>query len=209
VASLIRGRKGAFMAKEYSFEHFEAKLNELLDRYELKVNSFLLDETGKTLKDFDDEKYLNIKVCDFTSELIVNDEIEASLLAGCLIKAARNHTNLASIIMYLDLIGEIFIYIKSSEFVFQNSTLSEFMSKNGSKGATIKHEPMRKLKAFTLKLAMAYPFNKSANSIAFEIKNTVFDYGKTINAILSQHSAQDTIKKWINESRNKNRVASR
>ncbi len=196
------------MSKEYSFEHFDAKLNDLLDKYELKVNSFLIDETGKSLNEFTEEKYLNIKICDITSALIVNDEIEASLLASCLIRAARDHSNLANIIMYLDLIGEILTYLKSSEFTFQNITLSEFMSKNGSKGASIKHEPMRKLKAFALKLAVEFPFTKSANSIAFDIKKTVYEHGRTINANLSECNAQETIKKWINDSRSNKRASS-
>ena len=87
------------------------------------------------------------------------------------------------------------IYSKGGSGKFE-SGLFRFM---GQHGAKIRHEPMAKLKKWALEKYKSgkYP---SANAAAFEIKEEVLAYGRTIGANLTPPNAQRTIADWIRKS---------
>lgn len=69
-------------------------------------------------------------------------------------------------------------------------------SKIGTQGAKKRHEPMAKLREWTISEYLSGSW-KSANSAAFEMQHMVIAHGRTINAVLSLANAQRTIYQWI------------
>ena len=69
-------------------------------------------------------------------------------------------------------------------------------SKNGTKGAAPRSNNLKDVRAYVTKLAI--PFGtKSANSIAFEIKDEVMKKARQFNVVLSEANAQRTIRDYI------------
>lgn len=69
----------------------------------------------------------------------------------------------------------------------------------GKMGAKLRHNPMNKLKAWTIEQYKAGSW-KSANQAAHILQDKVIKHGKTINAYLTEQNAQRTIADWIRKS---------
>jgi hypothetical protein len=73
-------------------------------------------------------------------------------------------------------------------------------SKNGTKGAAPRSKNLKDVRAYVAELAA--PFGtKSANSIAFEIKDKVIQKARQFNVVLSEANAQRTIRDYILDHR--------
>lgn len=69
-------------------------------------------------------------------------------------------------------------------------------SKNGTKGAVPRSNNLKEVRAYVAELAA--PFGKkSANAIAFEIKDEVMKKARQFNVVLSEANAQRTIRDYI------------
>ncbi|MDI1308458.1 MAG: hypothetical protein PSV17_03375 [Methylotenera sp.] len=179
-------------------------LTSSVSEYEDYFDSIVFSETGYKFNELPESEGITISYTE-QGEFFVNDIKQAAGTGILFIELIKKEKNIIRIFNCYELMLICYGYIKSSEsdgIYSEKETFSKYMSKNGAKGAAIKNEPMKALKAMALKLSREYPVTKSANSIAFSIKETVIQHGKTISAHLTQHNAQDTIKKWINESRN-------
>lgn len=69
----------------------------------------------------------------------------------------------------------------------------------GKAGAQKRHAPMVNLRAWAIERYRAGKW-KSANEAAHALKKSVIDYGRTINAKLTEENAQRTIAEWIRKS---------
>lgn len=196
------------MVEYYNLDKLDGFVQKSLNEYEKFFKEVILNETGYKFDELDESNGINIKF-DSDDGFVVENIKQAAGTGMVFIDLTKNQKDITLLLHNFEQILICFGYIKTLEIensIYSDNSeksLSRYMSKNGSKGANIKNEPMRKLKAFAINLAKEYPLNNSANKIAFEIKNTVYMHGRTINANLSQHNAQDTIKKWINESKSK------
>lgn len=73
-------------------------------------------------------------------------------------------------------------------------------SKNGTKGAVPRSNNLKEVRAYVAELAA--PFGKkSANAIAFEIKDEVMKKARQFNVVLSEANAQRTIRDYILDHR--------
>lgn len=74
-------------------------------------------------------------------------------------------------------------------------------SEIGKKGAKRRHAAMAELREWTIEQYKAgnWPTNSAA---AFDLKDSVIDHGRTINATLTPTNAQRTIQSWISNHKN-------
>ena len=79
-----------------------------------------------------------------------------------------------------------------------------FLSRNGQRGAEKRHEPMIRLREWTIEKYLEGTWS-SASKAANDLKDSVLNHGRTINANLTPSNAQRTIETWIR--RNKNNTA--
>jgi hypothetical protein len=74
------------------------------------------------------------------------------------------------------------------------------LSKNGTKGAAPRSKNLKDVRAYVAELATPFS-SKSANSIAFEIKDKVIQKARQFNVVLSEANAQRTIRDYILDHR--------
>lgn len=72
-------------------------------------------------------------------------------------------------------------------------------SKLGKKGATKRHGPMKNLEAWAVKKYREKEW-PSANKAAHDLKDQVMEYGRTIDAHLTEENAQRTIADWFRKA---------
>lgn len=112
---------------------------------------------------------------------------------------ALHHMGLATSAMHsaLDSIGRM------SEILSENAPKApasgEWFSVIGSRGAVVRHAPMRELKKWAI-AQYASGVYQNAYAASHEIRDSVIEHGRTINANLSPYNAQRTIYLWLLDS---------
>lgn len=72
-------------------------------------------------------------------------------------------------------------------------------SRTGKAGALKRHAPMVKLQAWAVEKYLAKEWS-SANKAAHDLKSQVMEYGRTIEAVLTEENAQRTIADWFRKA---------
>ena len=105
------------------------------------------------------------------------------------------------------LLNRELVFVHFSLDSIENNNLEQQQAKHldfsgfGRAGAEKRHKPMRDLKQYTINLYKSHGKMLSANRAAYELKDRIIAYGKTIKAHLSEENAQRTIAKWFRESK--------
>lgn len=69
----------------------------------------------------------------------------------------------------------------------------------GEAGAMVRHEPMRKLREWSVAKYKSGNF-QSANQAAHQLKQEILQHGRNISAVLTEENAQRTIAEWFRKS---------
>jgi len=94
------------------------------------------------------------------------------------------------------------IVAKSLSKKLSASEMSDIFSINGRRGASVRANKFDAVRSYAIELSSSME-GKSANQIAYKIKDLVMIKARSLNASLSEENAQKTIQKYILAHRNK------